>query len=262
MLRRTSLICRLTVQSILLLACQTAAWAQQLTILTEINPPTQIRQASGELGGPAVEVVREIQRRVNNTDPIVLVPWARGYRMLETQANTALFVMARTASRNAQFQWIGPFTEATHALYVKTDSGIVLKDLEDAKKLKSIGVYRDDARDQMLTQAGFTNLDRTVENTSNPKKLMLGRIDAFASSNVAIDELMSRAGLAPGSVRQALPLMKVQTWLAFSRQTPEGTVRAWADALESMRKDKTFETIMMSGIPGWTEPGKPVTSFP
>ena len=116
--------------------------------------------------------------------------------------------------------------------------------------------------DQLLTQAGFTNLDRTVENISNLRKLMLGRADAFASSNVAIDELLTRAGIAPDSVREALPLLKVQTWMAFSRQTPESTVRAWANALESMKKDKTFETIMTSGIPGWTPPGKPVTQFP
>lgn len=262
MLRRSLAVCRLIVQGSLLLSLQSAAWAQPLTILTEINPPTQVRLPSGELGGPAVEVVREIQRRVNNTDPITLVPWARGYRMLETQPNTALFVMARTASRNGQFQWIGPFTEAVYALYVRADSKIVLKELEEAKQLRSIGVYRDDARDQMLTQAGFTNLDRTVENISNLRKLMLGRVDAFASSNAAIDELLASAGLARDSVREALPLMKVQTWLAFSKQTPESTVKAWTEALESMRRDKTFETLMAAGIPGWKPPGKPVTQFP
>lgn len=262
MVRRSPALHRLTILCGLLIAGPIAAWAQQLTILTELNPPTQIRLANGELGGPAVEVVREIQRRVHNTDRIELVPWARGYRLVETQPNTALFIMARTASRNPQFQWIGPFTEAAYALYVKADSGIVLRNLDDAKKLKSIGVYRDDARDQMLTQAGFTNLDRTVENISNVRKLMLGRVDAFASSSVAIDELLAQAGIARDSVREALALTRVQTWMAFSRQTPESTVRAWADALESMKKDRTFEAIMASGIPGWSPPGKPVTQFP
>lgn len=245
----------------LLLSWPALAWAQQLTILTEINPPTQIRLANGELGGAAVEVVREIQRRVNNRDPIEVVPWARGYRLVETQPNTALFIMARTATRNPLFHWVGPFTEAVYALYVKADSGIVLKDLDDARQLKSIGVYRDDARDQMLTQAGFANLDRTVENSSNLKKLMIGRIDAFASSDAAIDDLLAGAGLARDSVREALVLKKIQTWLAFSRQTPESTIKAWADALESMRKDKSFERIMTSGVPGWKPPEKPITQF-
>ncbi len=246
----------------LLLACCTGAWAQPLTLLTEINPPLQTRLPNGELGGPGVEVVREIQRRVNNNDPITLVPWARGYRMVETQPNTALFVMARTASRNALFQWVGPFTETNYALYVKTDSPITLRNLADAKQLGSIGVYRDDARDQMLTQAGFANLDRTVENLTNARKLMMGRVDAFASSDSTIDDQMSAAGFARDSVREALSLMKVQTWLAFSRQTPESTVRAWADALESMKKDRTFDALMEAGMPGRKLPGRPITQFP
>ena len=262
MVRRTSALCRLICLCSLVLPSPLGAWAQSLTILTEINPPLQIKLANGEPGGPTVAVVREIQRRVNNTDPIELVPWARGYRAVETQANTALFVMARTASRDPQFQWVGPFTEAVYALYVKADSKIVLKDLDDAKQLKSIGVYRDDARDQLLTQAGFTNLDRTVDNSANVKKLMLGRIEAFASSNTAIEVLMASLGYPGDSVRAALPLTKIQTWMAFSKQTPESTVRAWADALEAMKKDKTFETIMVSGIPGWTPAGKAVTQFP
>ncbi len=262
MVGRTLALCRLMILLGPVLTGPLGAWAQPLTILTEVNPPLQVKLANGEPGGPTVAVVREIQRRVNNSDPIELVPWARGYRALETQANTALFVMARTASRDAQFQWVGPFTEAVYALYVKADSKITLKDLDEAKQLKAIGVYRDDARDQLLTQAGFTNLDRTVDNSSNVKKLMLGRIDAFASSNTAIDMLMASVGYPRDSVRAALPLVKIQTWMAFSKQTPESTVKAWADALEGMKKDKTFETIMASGIPGWTPPGKPVILFP
>lgn len=262
MVGRTFALCRLMILLGLVLTGPLGAWAQQLTILTEVNPPLQVKLANGEPGGPTVAVVREIQRRLNNTDPIELVPWARGYRAVETQANTALFVMARTASRDAQFQWVGPFTEAAYALYVKSDSNIFLNDLDDAKQLKSIGVYRDDARDQLLTQAGFTNLDRTVDNSANVKKLMLGRVDAIASSTSAIEVLMTSLGFPRNSVRAALPLAKIQTWMAFSKQTPESTVRAWADALEGMKKDKTFDTIMAAGIPGWTPPGKPVTQFP
>ena len=262
MLRPAHSLCRLALTSFLVLACHGSAWAQRLTLLTEVNPPTQIRLPSGELGGSAVEVVREIQRRLGNTDPIELVPWARGYRLVETQANTALFVMARTASRNSQFQWVGPFTEAVYALYVRADSTLALKDLEDAKRLKSIGVYRDDARDQMLTQAGFTNLDRTVDNASNVRKLMMGRVDAFAASTTSIDGLMTSQGFARDSVREALSFARVQTWLAFSRQTPASTVQAWTDTLESMKKDKSFDALMSAGQPNWKAPGKPITEFP
>lgn len=238
-----------------------AARAQAMTILTEINPPTQVQLPDGRVGGPAVEVVRELQRRVGNGDPIELVPWARGYRMLETQPNTALFVMARTAQRDPLFHWIGPFTEAVFALYVKSDSTLTLRSLDDAKMLRAIGVYRDDARDQLLTQAGFTNLDRSVENIANVRKLMLGRIEAIASSDTAIGELLERGGYPRNSVREALVLKRIQTWLALSKETPESTVRAWTEAFDSMRADRSFERLMSAGIPGWKAPEKPITQF-
>ena len=82
--------------------------AQTLTILTEVSPPGQTKAADGKFGGFAVEVVREIQRRVGNTDYIQEVPWARGHITLQNKPNTILFSVARAAERNPLFQWVGP----------------------------------------------------------------------------------------------------------------------------------------------------------
>jgi polar amino acid transport system substrate-binding protein len=237
------------------------ACAQSLTLLTEIAAPNQVILPNGEIGGPAAEVVREIQRRVKNADPIKVVPWARGYMMLERQPNTALFLVARTAARDPLFHWVGPFTESSYRIYVKANSMVVLNNLDDAKRLKSIGVYRDDARDQVLTKAGLTNLDRANDNTSNVKKLMLDRIEAFAASSNTIDDLMASADVPRELVREALSFLTIQTWLAFSMETPESTVAAWTDALESMKKDKSFDKIQKAGNPKWKAPKKAITQF-
>lgn len=238
-----------------------AVRAQALNIYTEIAPPNQVKLPNGEMGGPIVEVVREIQRRIQNKDPIQDVPWARGYDQLMRVPNTLLFVVARTPERNALFHWVGPISASSYHLYVRADSRIVLNSLDDAKNLKSIGVYRNDARDQVLTKAGLSNLERTKDNISNVKKLMLDRIDAFAASSATIDELMLAADVPREKVRDALSFLEVQTWLAFSMGTPESTVTAWADALAAMKKDKTFEQIMKAGNPKWVPPKAPITKF-
>lgn len=235
--------------------------AGTLTLLTEAAPPWQTQGTDGEAAGPAVEVVREVQRRVGNRDPIRLVPWARGYATLQGQPNVALFLMARTKERNAQFQWVGPVVESVYGFYVKTDSNIVLKSLEDAKRLVCIGVVRDDARDQLLTQAGFANLDRTTDNVMNAKKLLAGRIDAMVSSHLGIGDLMTAAGAPREQVREALPIARIQFWIAFSKGTPEATVAAWSRAFDGMRKDRTLERILRREVPAWTPPGAPVTAF-
>ncbi len=238
-----------------------AVRAQALNIYTEVAPPNQVKLPNGEMGGPTVDVVREIQRRIQNKDPIQLVPWARGYDQLTRVPNTLLFVVARTPERNALFHWVGPISETVFRLYVRADSKLVLNSLDDAKNLNAIGVYRNDARDQVLTNAGLTNLERTKDNVSNVKKLMLNRIDAFAASSLTIDELVAAADVPREQVRDALSFLTVQTWLAFSMGTPESSVAAWSDALAAMKKDKTFEQIMKAGNPKWVAPKTPITKF-
>ena len=53
--------------------------AQSMTIYTEIFPPDQFIGPDGQLTGFSIELVKEIQKRTNNKDPIQVVPWARGY---------------------------------------------------------------------------------------------------------------------------------------------------------------------------------------
>lgn len=244
--------------SIVLCAC---GMAQSLTIYTEINAPLQFLGEDGRLTGLAVDVVQEIQKRVGNKDPIQLVPWARGYLDLETLPNIVLFATARTAERNPLFKWVGPFDETVFSLYVKADTKTQLKNLEEAKKLGAIGVYKNDVRDLYLTKAGFTNLDRTIDNVANVKKLMAGRIEAFASASVSIDELTRSAGYKAEDVREALTFMRVQQFLAFSMETQDSTVNDWSKAFTAMKKDKTFEQIFRKYYPHRRLPGPPITSF-
>ncbi len=237
------------------------AFAQTLGIYTETQTPWQYEGADGTPAGPSVAVVKEIQRRVGNSDPIHMVPWARAYAMIQGQPNVVLFLMTRTAERNGLFQWVGPIGEGVYGLSVKAGSSIVLRSLDEAKKLERVGVYRGDVRDQLLTEKGFTNLERVTDNEMNARKLMAGRIDAFASSDVTIASTVKAAGFDPSEVRLALPFFRYQTWIAFSKQTSPDFVKAWADTLEDMRRERVLERIIRKEIPTWTPPGPPITSF-
>lgn len=243
------------------LAAAGLAQAQALKIYTEISAPSQIQGPNGKLEGVSVELVQEIQKRVGSKDPIQVVPWARGYQEAQSDPNVALFSMARNAERNSLFQWVGPLLENSYLLYVKADSKITIKTLEDAKKLKAIGVYRNDVRDQFLTKQGFTNLDRADDSVTNFKKLELGRIDAIAGSNVGMTDLAKAAGFNPEDLKPTVTFMKVQTWIAFSKATPAATVKAWAEALEAVKKDKTYEKIYRKYMHNIPLPGPAITSF-
>jgi len=236
-----------------------AAMAHPLKIYTEISIPQQIQGPDGRLSGIGVDTVREIQKRIGNTDPIQLVPWARGYREVTMDPDVLLFSMGRTAERNPLFHWVGPVDELGFFIFVKADSAITIKSLKDAQKLKAIGVYQNDVRDLFLTKAGFTNLDRVNDQVTNVKKLMIGHLDAIVSSETGVADLAKSAGYRVSDLKPAFGFYNIQLYLAFSRATPAATVEAWSNALEAMKRDRTFERIYRTYEPKRALPGPAVT---
>ncbi len=233
----------------------TPSTAQNLKIYCEEDKPLQFKAPDGSLAGLTVEVVEEIQKRVGNHDPIRMVPWARGLKYLDEEPNTVLFSMARSAERNDLYHWIGPITEVTTGLYARTDYSFEIKTLDDAKKVRAIGVYRNDLRDQFLTQAGFTNLERTNDNAQNYRKLILGRIDLFAlAANEVADKQYT-------DIKLVLPFLKTQLFIVISKSTDPAIVAKWNGALDEMKKDGTFKAIYHKYYPGRDLPGPAITKY-
>lgn len=229
--------------------------AQPLTIYTEISPPDQYLDPNGELAGFGHDIVREIQRRTGNTDPIEVVPWIRGYKAIQERPNVVLFSMARSEERDSLFKWVGPLRETAYSFYARADSKSVLKSLEDARGLKWIGVYKEDARDQYLTKQGFTNLDRSIDSQVILKKLMAGRIDCMVETADGIGDLAKAVGFKREDVREVFSFLKVQIYIAFSKAAPTATVKAWSRALQAMKRDGSFERIHRRYFPDAPLPG-------
>jgi len=233
--------------------------AQNLNVFCEDD--AQVLGPDGKFTGMDIEIVSEIQRRVGNTDQIQLVPWTRGMKYLDSEPNTLLFSMARTKERNKLYNWIGPISEVSYGFYAKADSKIVINSLDDAKKVASIGVYRNDIRDQFLTREGFTNLDRGNNNFLNLKKLMVGRDVVIASSSFGIIGETKRAGYSLSDVKFLYTFLKSQIYIAASQKTDPKVIGNWNAALESMKTDGTLKKIFMKYSPEQELPGPEITTF-
>lgn len=62
-------------------------------------------------------------------------------------------------------------------------------------------------------------------------------------------------------VKPSLPLFKVQLYLTFSKATPDATEKAWSNALDELKKDRTFERIYRAYPPSNPLPGPANNSF-
>jgi polar amino acid transport system substrate-binding protein len=228
-------------------------WAQELTIVSEDNPPFNFTQ-DGYFTGSATEVVREIMRRLNVTSEIQVMTWARAYQLAQTGPNVVLFSTARTTERENLFHWVGPIYKVRFGFYARKGSHLVLTCLDDAKKVNAIATYKDDVREQLLKTMGFTNLDSSKSPTSNLKKLLAGRVDLWLYSNLGVPSVAGQIGIDPAEVELVLPFKDVNAYIAISKNTPRAVVDQWQAALEVIKREGIFDKISSRWLPAESIP--------
>ncbi|MFP4461101.1 MAG: substrate-binding periplasmic protein [Thermotogota bacterium] len=218
-------------------------------IYTEIIGRSQFYAEDGTLTGSSVEIVEEIQKRVGDDTEIEALPWSRAYNLLLSENNIILFSTTLTEERRDLFQWVGPIFSQPWVFYVKKGSGVEINSMEDAEKLKKIGTYLNDAREQYLLSLGFDNLDSAVNEVNNVKKLNLGRIDAMMASPDNFFASCREADIDADNFEEAYLVSEQELYNTFSKEFDETIVAEWREALKNMYEDGTFEEIYLKWYP-------------
>jgi len=213
-----------------------------LTILTENLPPLNYVK-DGELIGPSIEIVKEIQRRVGSRDKIQVYPWARAYKMALEGENVVLFGTTHTEARENKFKWVGPLATKRDILIAKKGSGIKISNLDDAKKVSRIGTLRGDTRGLLLESHGFTNLEPVSDEQLNAQKLVLGRIDLWAYKIPGLRTVCELAGVDHNEFVEVYHLREIDVSIAFSNKTSDSIVQKWKKAFDEMLADGTIMQI-------------------
>lgn len=226
-----------------------AILAQELTILTEEYPPLNYTQ-NGKITGSTVAVVQEILQRLDLFIEIKMLPWARGYNLLRTKPNVILFTTTRTEEREDLFHWVGPVATSKNAFYAKKGSKLQINSLDDAKRVKAIATYKDDAREQMLISWGFNNLDSSNSPESNLKKLLSGRVDLWLYDTLGLPGVTQKLGVDVSALELVHAIDDVFLYIAISKATPTYVVQRWQDTLDCMKQDGTFQAISSRWLPG------------
>ena len=218
--------------------------AQSLTIYTEELPPAAFHDSSGKARGWAIDLVSDLQRRVGNSTPIHFVPWARAYAESIHNPDVLVFTMVRTPEREPLFNWIGPISRAHVVLLGAKGRALRIKDLQDAKGLSIIGSVRQDAKETMVRNLGFTNLESATSIEQNYLKLKSGRIEAMIVSSMFWRIQATEIGLDPDDFTELLPLSEdVVSYLAFSKGTDPSIVAAWSRAFDGQKADGSLARI-------------------
>lgn len=241
-----------------LLAALLLSWAwpgvalAELLLLTEEAPPTSFLQG-GKPAGLAVEVVEQLQQRSATPAHIELQPWTRGYQLVKTQADTALFLMVRTPERETLFQWVGPILQGSTNFYSLKANHLQLHSIEAARQAGTVAVPKQWYTYEALAALGF-DLYGTRGAKQMVSMLKAGRVKLIATEDLTLRGELASGGLMPEEVEAQLVLMKSDYYIAFSPQTDAAVVAQWQHQLDLMREDGSLAAIIQRWLPGVSQP--------
>lgn len=226
----------------LTLVCAFPAMSQEIMLITEHAPPLNFLEKD-EVKGLGTEIVEAMMGKLGVDYPIHVMPWARGYEMIQKDANVALFSTTRTPERENLFQWVGPLVRERWVICARKDSDIEINTLEDAKEVRKIGTYIDDVKEQYLKKQGFDNLASVRNDSMNPGKLIAGRIDLWITSDLTVPFFMRLAKLDRGLIKEVFSFNESVLYLAFSKKTDPAMVKEWQDAYDELEAEGTIAEI-------------------
>ena len=226
---------------ILILVTNFAA-ADEMQILTTEIPP-QIFLKDGKLSGFCVEIVEEMQRRLGDMTPMQILPWARAYSLAQTQKNTVLVCPKRSPERESLFKWVGPLLTTDTDLFVKKDSPISIRSLDEVKRFEMILVMRGSYTYGYLAAHGFHNLYPVNDPPGMLRMLLANRAPVAALERLQMEAVVAQAGASLDIVKNVFHIQTLTSDIAFSKDTSENTRKHWQAALDAMKRDGSYLRI-------------------
>jgi polar amino acid transport system substrate-binding protein len=213
-----------------------------LRIITEAYPPYNFVDKNNNVTGQSTEIVQAIMEKTGAQANIEVMPLSQGLALAEKGPKVVIYSLNRTPQRENLFKWVGPIGRYEQAFYAKKGSTIVVNKLEDAKKVGKIGVYKGDAGAQFLASQGFTNLDESLTDAEALKKLMDGTVQLWLGNKEGLAITAAQAGVNPDDLVM-LPTVVIEAdlYIAFSKDIPDSTVKAWQSALDALKSEKDID---------------------
>ena len=226
--------------------------AADLHLFTDNHPPLHFQQGE-QLVGYGVDIVRALAEQTGDRITLEQVPLLRALRTATETPDTAVFTVLRTDERDNRYQWVGPLIEVETALYAHAYSQPPVRTLQEADHTGRITVPRKWLIYSYLQQQNLKNLNGVETPQQMMRLFSLGRTDFVVSDTLSVAALGREQGMEPARLQYQIPLMKQDTYIAFSPQTDPRQVARWQKALDTLRASGSLEKIRQR----WLDNGLP-----
>lgn len=231
--------------SIVLTSVFAEAGDMKIKIVTEDFPPYNYEE-SGKITGLSTKVVKAVLKELRINPEIKIYPWARSYKMALEQENVLIYSILRTTEREKLFKWIGKIASSEMYLFkLKERNDIKINSLGDAKKY-TIGVTRETAPHQYLSEKGFELKEVVNKDDLNIKKLVNGRIDLMPYYEAPFIHKLRNQGYDSNKFAKVYFIKDASEdlYMAFSKRTSNIIVDKFVQALERIKTNGNYDKIV------------------
>ena len=208
-----------------------------ITYYTEVYAPSSYYH-NEQLIGLSVDLIKLIWRDLNIPEqPILVVPWARGYKEVSEKPNTALFAMSKTKQRASKFKWVGPLFTAEYFIIAQPKSTLPVTDIKQLFS-NSIAVIRNDVTEYLVREQKFPNHNIvSAKNISDALNLFNAhRVDMLAISRSGLNSAINQRLIRANGYQRVYLLKSIEDYIAFSKDTPDETITAFQASLDKLHE--------------------------
>lgn len=234
----------------LLLLCLNHALAMPLLRITTEQMPPKVMQEGDRIIGYGADRVHMMLTRAGVPFSMEILPWARAYALALNNPDTCVFSTGRTPAREALFKWVVPTVSTDYVLYGLASRHWQIKSLEEVVPYR-VGSYIGDVRGDYL-RGRKIQVEDERDDLNNPRKLLLGRID-FWATNTRMAQVVLKSHAWERQIVSVLVFNKVDLYLACNPTVSDEVVEKIRRAAGSMLQDGSFDKLAHQ-YDGWTLP--------
>jgi len=204
-------------------------------------PGGQFEKKDGKYVGAYVDFFTQASKLSGIPVDYRMVPWTRAVKETESSNNYLIFPFTRTEERESLFTWISPLNK-DQMCFASTRTSV--NNLEQARKLKRVLVWRGTSQQAYLEKQGFHNLVK-VDDTDQIIRIIKATTDAAwyficDQAQSFLDPNKSDINLKLGSV-----VAEEVIWLAGGKalkQTAE--LNKYVEAVKVLEKEKLLKRLL------------------
>lgn len=214
----------------------------KLTFVTEEYPPYNYTE-NGTLIGKNTAIITQIlklSKSNQNSENILILPWAKGYEMALSTPNTALFSTLKTKQRESLFHWIGPL--ASHKTVLLARNTLTKEKRSDISNLRVVVIHKDAGAELLeLLPNQPKQVITASSNIEAAQMLYYGRVDAWAYGESTGKWILQSMGLNPKEFLSILTLAKKDLYLALHPESDLDAINEIKKAFQKIQPNITKE---------------------